>query len=83
MLSTEIAACCSVSWFWAPGLCNSRAPCLTLQSLVLSSPCSSLKLDIGRCAGTGGKLEEPGAKHKSRRQLNSVLQDVALIMEQF
>lgn len=28
-------------------------------------------------------LEVAGAKHKSRRQLNSVLQDAALIMEQF
>lgn len=42
-----------------------------------------LKPEIGRCAGTDGNLGAPGVKHKSRRQLNSVLQDAALIMEQF
>lgn len=83
MLSTEIAACRSVSWCWAPGVCISRAPCLTLQSLVSPSSHSSLKLKTGRCAGTGGNLGAPGAKHKSRRQLNSVLQDAALIMDEF
>lgn len=58
-------------------MCISRAPCLTLQSLV--SPCSHscLKLETGRCAGTAGNLGP-----LSRRQLNSVLQDAALIMEQ-
>lgn len=44
---------------------------------------SSPKLETGRCPRTGGNLGAPGAKHKSRSQLNSVLQDSALIMEQF
>lgn len=83
MLSTEIASCCSVSWCWAPGMCISRAPCLTLQSLVSPSSHSSLRLETGRCAGTGGNLGAPGAKHKSRRLLNSVLQNAALVMGQF
>lgn len=83
MLSTEIAACRSVSWCWAPGVCISRAPCLTLQSLFSPSSHSPLKLETGRCDETGRNLGVPGAKHKSRRQLNSFLHDAALIMELF
>lgn len=54
---------------------------MTLQSLVSPSSRSSLKLETGKCAGTAGNLGAP-CQLKSRRQLNSVLQGAALIMEQ-
>lgn len=89
MVSTEIAACHSVSLCRAP-----VAPrCVRLQGFVSAHPLKPRILpssptfhELQRPTGgvrACGNLRAVSAKPKSRRQLNPILQDAAFIMDQF
>lgn len=90
MLSTEIAACRSVSLCWAP-VAPRRA---RLQGFVPADPPKPHVLpssptfpELQRPMGAvraGGNLRAAGAKHENRRRVAlTLLQDAASIMDQF